>query len=88
VFYGAGEVAEIGYVSLQGSDFELVGVVDDDPRRQTFFGLPVSPSSQLSADRLDGKPFDIVVIMSFRSASGIRERLESKGFPPERIFSF
>ena len=40
VFYGTGEVAEIGYVCLQETDLQLVGVVGDSQRRQ-FFGMPV-----------------------------------------------
>src|SRR6266849_501649 len=40
VFYGEGEVAEIGYVSLQETDLQLVGVVDA-LRAKPFFGLPV-----------------------------------------------
>src|SRR4029078_13053176 len=40
VFLGAGEVAEIGYVSLQETDLELVGVIDST-RTKHVFGPPV-----------------------------------------------
>ena len=49
VFYGAGDVAEIAYVSLQSTDLTLVGVVDDR-RTGRFFDVAICPSEQLSAD--------------------------------------
>jgi DNA-binding MarR family transcriptional regulator len=39
-FYGAGDVAEIAYVSLQRTDLTLVAVVDDK-RRGRFFDLTI-----------------------------------------------
>jgi DNA-binding MarR family transcriptional regulator len=85
VFYGAGEVAEIGYASLQSTDLQLVGVVDDD-RSRHFFGMPVHSPSQLSSDGLEGEPFGCVIIMSLNSAAAIHSCLEARGFPSERIF--
>lgn len=85
VFYGAGEVAEIGYISLQRTDLHLVGVVDD--RRQTpLFGVPVHPSSLLGPDALAGQRFGRLVVMSFRRAEEIRTRLEALGIPSDRVF--
>lgn len=86
VFYGAGEVAEIAFISLQGTDLRLVGVIDDETPRPAFFGMPVCPSAALSAGRLDGAPFDRVVVMSFHNARRMRQRLEDRGVPAERIF--
>jgi len=50
VFYGTGEVAEIGYVCLQNFDLRLVGVIDDSGKSQ-FFDVPVfcGPEAALSA---------------------------------------
>ena len=76
VFCGAGEEAEIGYVCLQGTDLQLVGVVDDQPRKQ-FFGLPVNPYESLGAGRLADVAFDIIVVMSFADERRIRRRLAS-----------
>lgn len=40
VFYGSGEVAEIGFICLQETDLELVAVIDDQGRSR-FFGAPI-----------------------------------------------
>ena len=85
VFYGAGEVAEIGYVSLQATDLVLVGVVDD-VKTDKFFGMPVHHPSTLSDGQLDGVPFERVVIMSFKQAEQIQARLQENGLPPEQVF--
>jgi hypothetical protein len=37
VFYGAGEVAEIAYVCLQGTDLKLVGVIDRFGSRRLYW---------------------------------------------------
>jgi hypothetical protein len=83
VFYGAGEVAEIGYVGLQGTDLRLVGVVDDVVKGP-FFGMPVLSSDRLGAEHLDGEPFGRLVVMSIRNADSIRQRLLALGYPEER----
>lgn len=84
VFYGAGEVAEIGYVSLQATDLELVGVIDDNSGRR-FFGMAVHAPSALTVQRLNGESFEYLVIMSFKYADRMRLRMERRGFPRERI---
>lgn len=85
VFYGAGEVAEIGFISLQGTDLRLVGVVDD-VRQTPFFDFPIHRPEDLRSTELGGVPFDCLVVMSFRKARQIRLKLEAIGFPPERVF--
>ncbi len=85
VFYGAGDVAEIGYICLQGTDLHLVGVVDDR-RTQPFFGIPVNSPDSVRASGLNGKQFDRLVVMSFLQADRIRARLESVAFPADKVF--
>ena len=85
VFYGAGDIAEITYVSLQGTDLRLVGVVDDH-RTKPFFGLRVHPIDQLCSTHLDGEPFGRLVIMSFGKASKLGANLEARGISADRIF--
>ena len=85
VFYGAGDVAEIAYVSLQATDLKLVGVVDDH-RTKPFFGLRVHPLDQLCSTHLDGEPFDRLVVMSFGKASRLGANLEGRGISADRIF--
>ena len=85
VFYGAGDVAEIGYICLQGTDLHLVGVVDDR-RTEPFFGISVNSPNCVRVSGLDGKQFDRLVVMSFRQADRIRARLESVAFPADKVF--
>ena len=84
VFYGAGEVAEIGYVSLQGTDLSLTGVVDDR-RRGQFFHLSIAAPAALRQMTLDGRPFGRLVVMTFKQAPQIRKQLDGLGFPAERV---
>jgi DNA-binding MarR family transcriptional regulator len=84
VFYGAGDVAEIAYVSLQTTDLTLVGVVDDR-RTGHFFQLPICPSEQLAAETIGAVPYGHVVVTSLRHADKIRARIEGRGVPPERV---
>lgn len=44
LFYGTGEVAEIGYVCLQDSDLQLVGAIDDSGKSR-FFEIPAYASA-------------------------------------------
>jgi hypothetical protein len=84
VFYGAGDVAEIAYVSLQTTDLTLVGVVDDR-RTGQFFQLPICASEQLAADTIGAVPYGHVVVTSLRHADKIRARIEGRGVPPARV---
>jgi DNA-binding MarR family transcriptional regulator len=84
VFYGAGEVAEIGYVSLQDTDLRLVGVVDEDCARN-FFGLPVRPPCALATGEIDGCAFGRLVVMSFQNLDEIQSRLDALRFPADRV---
>lgn len=84
VFYGAGDVAEIAYVSLQSTDLTLVGVVDDR-RTGRFFEVVICPPDQLAADRIGTEPYAHVVVTSLRHADSIRARIEGRGVPPERV---
>ncbi len=86
VFYGAGEVAEIGYISLQGLDLELVGVVDDRKGGRQFFNHPVHTAAALKRNELDGERFGRLVVMSFRKAGQIRAHLHALKFPDDRVF--
>lgn len=84
VFLGAGEIAEIGYVSLQETDLQLVGVIDD-ARIKPFFGLPVHPPERLGASALGGQPFDRLVVMSFETRK-TRAALDRIELTRERVF--
>jgi hypothetical protein len=84
VFYGAGEVAEIGYICLSGTDLELVGVIDADAKH--FFNLSVSAPDTADGLVLDGRPFDRLVVMSFRNADALRAEIGALRVPPDCVF--
>ncbi|MGH9309066.1 MAG: hypothetical protein ACRD1U_06820 [Vicinamibacterales bacterium] len=84
VFYGAGEVAEVGFVCLAETGLELVGVVDEE-RVRPFFGVTVHRPDALTADDIAGRPYDRIAVMSFGEPDEIRERLVRLGVPDRRI---
>lgn len=84
VFYGAGDVAEIAYVSLQSTDLTLVGVVDDR-RTGRFFGLAICRAEQLGADTIDAAPYEHVVVTSLRHADRILARIQDRGIQSDRV---
>ena len=83
-FYGAGELAEIGYICLQDTDLKLVAVVDEDSSKP-FFGVPVLTPCSLQAGHVDGKPFDRLVVMSFGDADVLRPKIAALGVPSESV---
>ncbi len=86
VFFGANQLAEIAWVCLQGTEFELVGVVDDEPTSRLRMA-PVHPTSRLGPDNLlAGEPFDRLIVMTFREPAEIRKQLRAAGFSPDRAF--
>lgn len=83
VFYGAGDVAEIAFISLQSTDLTLVGVVDDF-RTGRFLGFPIrAPSSLLEHEGQEW--FDHVIITSIMHTGKILPRLEALPFPMHRV---
>lgn len=84
VFYGAGDVAEIAYVSLQTTDLTLVGVVDDRKSGQ-FFGLPIHSSEELTAEALAGERFVRIVVTSIPHADKIKASLARRCVPADRV---
>ena len=84
VFYGAGDVAEIAYVSLQRTDLTLVGVVDDR-RTGRFFDVTICSPEQLSAGTVGTVPYGHVVVTSLRHADTIRARIAGRGVSPDRV---
>jgi DNA-binding MarR family transcriptional regulator len=85
VFFGSGEVAEVGYVCLQGTDLHLVAVIDDQGRER-FFDVPVYDPALLHATDINGRPFGRLVVMSFGETDKIRAQLEALAIPPGRVF--
>lgn len=80
VFAGADEVAEIAYITLQETDLELVGVVDDDMAGKKFFGFEISP-----LDAIDGMSFDCVLVTTHLKRDAIHKRLLGLGVSRQNI---
>ena len=77
-FYGAGDVAEIAYVSLQRTDLTLVGVVDDQ-RTGRFFHLSISRPEDLLPGTVNGIPYSHLVVTTAAQADRIRAQIEARG---------
>lgn len=84
VFYGIGDVAEIAYISLQGTGLTLAGAVDDK-RKGAFFGLPIQHSARLSASSPDWLGPVRLVVTTLRHATAIEARLVSLQVPLHRV---
>jgi DNA-binding MarR family transcriptional regulator len=74
VFYGVSEEMEIAYITLQGVNLELVGIVDDDPAKQKvrFFGIEIQAPDQLIQYQPDG-----VLITSVQAKERIEKHLKN-----------
>lgn len=73
VFYGSGELAEIGFICLQETDLTLVAVVDTSARER-FFGVPTfDPARATDALKLAGPHARILVMAAVRTEDLERE---------------
>lgn len=84
-FYGAGEVAEIGYVCLSETDLQLIGVVDA-ARSRPFFGHQVFPTCDPGGLTIGGEPFDRLVVMAFGEVERLRAETLALDLPADRVF--
>ena len=81
VFFGAGEIAEIAYLTLKELDLKLVAVADDQAAGQQFFGVPVVPLSEVP--RL---AFDWGVVSSLNGDLGaLRQTLRELGVDEQKL---
>ena len=74
VFYGAGDLAEIAYLSLQETNIELVAVFDDEKIGKRFMRYTV-----VHPDRLTWLSFDRILITSMISAELIMQKVSALG---------
>lgn len=80
VFYGAGEVAEIAYISLNGGNLGLLYLVDDHKHGAKFFDKNIYPKEKL----LNGG-FDRVIITAFSSRETIHKQITELNISREKI---
>ena len=78
VFYGVSDEMEIAYVTLQGVNLKLVGIVEDDEKfePQFIFGYELEPVSRI----VELKP-ECVLITSLTENGYKRERLRKMFYP-------
>jgi hypothetical protein len=88
VFYGAGEVAEIGFVCLQSTDLKLVGVVTigGSEHSGSFFGMHVHTRDALRPGVVAGLPFDTLVVMSFDDKDAVQRSLDEIDYRDAAVF--
>ncbi len=80
VFCGAGELAEIAFISLKATDIKLAGIVDDLNKGKKFLDLTVR-----SIAELDGLEFDRVIITTVGSKGAIYNKLRQQQVPGSKI---
>ena len=83
VFFGTGEIAEIGYVCLQETDLQLVAAIDDQGRSR-FFDVPLHRPEWLR-DAAQEAPYCRLVVMSFKDVERIAHELAELGVQPGLI---
>ncbi len=85
VFYGAGDVAQIVYTRVAHSEFELVGVVDDEKAGEQFFEHKIAHPSELKDGNLNSVPFDVIIVASYNHADDIEENLRRMNLSPSQV---
>jgi DNA-binding MarR family transcriptional regulator len=74
VFYGASDLAEIAYLSLQETNIQLVAVFDDEKEGRRFMGIGV-----VHPGKMGSFAFDRILITSINSSEIILKKIEALG---------
>ena len=80
IFYGAGDLAEIAYISLQETDIQLVAIVDDVKMGTRFMKFVVTDPV-----RLETFAYDRILVTTINSRSAILERIRQCGISSDRV---
>jgi len=83
VFYGAGDLAEIAYLSLQETNIDLVAIVDEDNQAKPFFKQKIK-----SLENLKDINFDRVLITKIDTFGTRIDTLLKYGVKKEDIVSY
>lgn len=78
VFYGSGELAEIGFICLQETDLTLVAVVDTAERGK-FFGVPVFERARAADAIALAGPDAKVLVTSTARTEALEQELAALG---------
>jgi len=80
VFYGAGDLAEIAYISLQEVPIELVAVIDDNKAGEIFMDFVIAGSNYLSKIY-----FDKIIITSNDDTENNLKSILKKGISRSKV---
>jgi len=80
VFYGASDLAEIAYISLQETPIQLVGIVDDKKAGDIFMDFVI-----LSSDRLKTISYDKILITGIEEPEEVLKGILEKGISPSKV---
>jgi DNA-binding MarR family transcriptional regulator len=80
IFYGAGDLAEIAYISLHETPIQLVAIVDDAKIGKRFMRLAVTDPALL-----DGITFDRILITAINSREAILQNIASMGLSTDIV---
>jgi DNA-binding MarR family transcriptional regulator len=83
VFYGAGEFADIAYLSMTGTRLELIDVVDPAREGERFAHLRIKPFS-----RVRTVDYDILLITAVNNHGDILRSIHQAGVPKRRVRFF
>jgi DNA-binding MarR family transcriptional regulator len=74
VFAGSDEVAEIAYITLQETNLELIGIVDDEKTNDKFLGKDIRPLAAVK-----DMPYDSIVVTTYLKREPIYRSLLNMG---------
>jgi DNA-binding MarR family transcriptional regulator len=80
VFYGAGDLAEIAYISLQETAIQLIAVVDDEKMDTRFMKYNVTDPAFL-----DTISYDKILVTTINSRLAILEKIAQRGIPSDQV---
>jgi DNA-binding MarR family transcriptional regulator len=80
VFYGASDLAEIAYLSVQDTAIRLVAIVDDQKVGKKIMGMLVSPP-----DFLKKNMYDKILITALDSMEPILATMEKNNVPKDKV---
>jgi len=80
IFYGAGDLAEIAYISLQETGIQLVAIVDDVKMGTRFMKFVVADPV-----RLETFAYDRILVTTINSRSAILEKIRRCGISSDRV---
>jgi DNA-binding MarR family transcriptional regulator len=80
VFYGAGDLAEIAYLSLLATNLRLAAVVDDEKIGKKFMRFKVARPAILKSIT-----FDIILITSINNTQIIFQNIATMGISPQTV---